>query len=356
MTDVRRSRSMILAAFIMVLTLAACGASGSGDGETGSPTSDGRPGAAGTESTGPLSSLKIATIFSGKVTDADFTQLGLLGLQAVEDQGATVTYAESVPVPDVEKVIRDYVADGNTVIWTHGSQFYDATVKVAADNPDVHFIAETEGQPTGLPDNVWTFDWQFHLGFYAMGVLAAKLSHTGKIGYVGGLSLPFSNAEVHAMKQAIADLDATAHVDPVWTGDFNDPAKARQISTRLIDDGADVIVGSLNNGAVGMFQAAEAANGTVWVTAKYTDKSSLDTGGHYAGTVLYDFTRPLEDVLSRILGGEGSGYYAVNFSTGVTISMPDTIPADIRDAVTDTMHQVDDGSITVVRDTSKAGG
>ncbi|HET8589271.1 MAG TPA: BMP family protein [Nakamurella sp.] len=305
-----------------------------------------------------LSSVKIAAVFSGPVTDADYNQLGLLALQAAEKQGATTTYTESVAVPDAERVIREYVADGNTVVWTHGSQFYDATAKVAKDNPDVHFIAEFDGHPDGQPDNVWIFDRQFHLGFYAIGVLASKLSKSGKVGYVGGLSLPFSYSEVHAMQQAIKDTGASTTINAVWTGDFNDPTKAQQISTQLINDGADVIVGSLNNGAVGTFKAAEAASGTnVWVTAKYTDKSSLDSGGgHYAGTVLYDFAKPLGDVLGKIVGGEGTGYYPLGFTTGVTIQMSDDVPADVQQAVSDTMAKVDDGSIKVTLDTSKIGG
>lgn len=302
-----------------------------------------------------MASVKIAALFSGPVTDADYNQLGLLGLQAAEKEGAKTTYTESVPVPDAERVIREYVADGNTVVWTHGSQFYDATAKVAADNPDVNFIAEFDGHPEGQPANVWIFDRQFHLGFYAIGVLAAKLSQTGKIGYVGGLSLPFSYSEVHAMNQAITDLSSSTTIKPVWTGDFNDPTKAQQISTQLINDGADVIVGSLNNGAVGTFKAAEAASSKVWVTAKYTDKSSLDSGGNYAGTVLYDFTKPLGDVLTKVLAGETTGYYPLGFSTGVTISMPDDVPGDVRDAVTDTMKKIEDGTITVKLDTGKVG-
>lgn len=313
----------------------------------------------GDDTTADLSGLKIAAIFSGPVTDADYNQLGYLALQAAEKAGAQTTYTESTAVPDAERVLREYVADGNNVIWTHGSQFYDATAKVAADNPDVTFIGEFDGNPTDLPANVWTFDRQFHLGFYAIGVLASRLSTTGKVGYVGGLSLPFSYAEVHAMQQAISDTGASTTLTPVWTTDFNDPTKAQQISTQLINDGADVIVGSLNNGAVGTFKAAEAASTAdkkIWVTAKYTDKSSLDSGGNYAGTVLYDFTQPLIDVLNKIVGKTTTGYYPLGFSTGVTISMPDTVPADIRAAVTDTMSKVDDGTITVKLDTSKIGG
>jgi basic membrane protein A len=332
----------------------------SGSGDTSAPGTSGGAGQGSQTggSTADLSGVKIAAVFSGPVTDADYNQLGLLALQSAEKQGAAITYTESVAVPDAERVIREYVADGNTVVWTHGSQFYDATAKVAKDNPDVHFIAEFDGHPDGQPANVWIFDRQFHLGFYAIGVLAAKLSKSGKVGYVGGLSLPFSYSEVHAMQQAIKDTGASTTINAVWTGDFNDPTKAQQISTQLINDGADVIVGSLNNGAVGTFKAAEGASGkTVWVTAKYTDKSSLDAkGGHYAGTVLYDFAKPLGDVLGKIVGGEGTGYYALGFTTGVTIQMADDVPADVQQAVTDTMTKVDDGSIKVALDTSKIGG
>lgn len=346
------------------LVISACssstddGAASATDSQTGtsSAASSDSQGAAGA---GDFSSVKIAAIFSGPVTDADYNQLGYLALQAAEKAGAETTYSESTPVPDTERVLREYVADGNNVIWTHGSQFYDATAKVAADNPDVTFIGEFDGHPEGLPANVWTFDRQFHLGFYAIGVLASKLSTSGKVGYVGGLSLPFSYAEVHAMQQAIADAGASTTLNPVWTTDFNDPTKAQQISTQLINDGADVIVGSLNNGAVGTFKAAEAASTAekkIWVTAKYTDKSSLDSGGNYAGTVLYDFTKPLVDVLTQITAKTTTGYYPLGFSTGVTISMPDTVPAEVRDAVTETMSKVDDGTITVKLDTSKIGG
>ena len=359
MTRHRRFSLFTAVAAALVLIVSACSSSGSGtegSGSQGQPATSGSGSAGGAGSSSDLSSVKIAAIFSGPVTDADYNQLGLLALQDAEKKGATTTYTESVAVPDAERVIREYVADGNTVVWTHGSQFYDATAKVAKDNPDVHFIAEFDGHPDGQPDNVWIFDRQFHLGFYAIGVLASELSKSGKIGYVGGLSLPFSYSEVHAMQQAIDDTKSQATINAVWTGDFNDPTKAQQISTQLIGDGADVIVGSLNNGAVGTFKAAEAATGDVWVTAKYTDKSSLDSGGNYAGTVLYDFTGPLDDVLGKISGGEGSGYYALGFATGVTIDMADDVPADVQKAVQDTMDKVDDGTITVKLDTSKVGG
>src|SRR5690349_16928080 len=152
----------------MLMTVTACG------GDSG--------GSAGGSSEGGGDAPKIAAVFSGVTTDADYTFLGLQALQSAEKEfGAQTTYSESVAVPDAERVIREYIADGNTVVWTHGSQFYDATVKVAKETPDVTFIAEQDTQPADVPKNVWVLDRNFHLAFYPLGVLAAASTKSGKI-------------------------------------------------------------------------------------------------------------------------------------------------------------------------------
>lgn len=330
---------LIALAAWLALTLTGCG------GEAAETTGEAGPATGGAAG-------RIAAVFSGPVTDADYNALGLLALQAAEEQGAEIAYSESVAVPDAERVIQEYVADGFDVVWTHGSQFYEATATVASDSPDTTFIGEFDGEPEGQPDNVWVMDRNFHLGFYAVGVLASELSDSGTIGYVGGLSLPFSYSEVHAMRQAISDAGADATINAVWTGDFNDPAQAEQITSQLLSQGADVIVGSLNLGAVGIFQALEdSPQGETWATAKYTDKSELG-GAHYAGSVIYDFTKPLTDVLASIAGGERSGYYALGFDTGVEIQPGENVPSEVQSVVSETVAGIQDGSITVERDTS----
>lgn len=317
------------------LMLSACGGGGDAGGSAGGGNGGG--------------TARIAAVFSGSTTDADYNALGLLALEAAQEDGAETAYSETVAVPDAERVIREYVADGYTVIWTHGSQFYEATAKVAAENPDVTFIGEFDGEPPNQPDNVWVIDRNFHVAFYPIGVLASELSATGKIGYVGGLSLPFSYSEVHAMEQALADRQSDATITPVWTGDFNDPAKAQQITTQLLSQGADVIVGSLNLGAVGTFQAVQTRpEGEVWVTAKYTDKSQFGEG-RYAGSAIYDFVQPLSDVLDRISSGETSGYYPMGFDTGVEIQVSDAVPAEVRAEVEKVVAEIVDGTVTVER-------
>ena len=343
----RQPRMLVAALVSLLLVLTACG--GGGEDDAGGDTGGGDKAKGGGEA------QRIAAVFSGSTTDADYNSLRLLALQQAEKDGAEITFSESVAVPDVERVIQEYLAEDYDVIWTHGSQFFEATAKLAGENPDVTFIGEFDGKPENQGENVWVVDRNFHVGFYAIGVLVSKLSKTGNVGYVGGLSLPFSYSEVHAMEQAIKDTGASTKIQPVWTGDFNDPAKAQQISTQLINRGADVIVGSLNLGAVGTFQAAKKKPaGEAWVTAKYTDKSQFGAE-HYAGSVIYDFKKPLTDVLTKISDGEKTGYYPIGFETGVDIQVADAVPADAKTAVEETVTKIKDGSVKVERDVSKIG-
>lgn len=318
----------------LLLTVTACGGDGGGGG-----------GGGGTGDEAP----RIAAVFSGTTTDADYTFLGLQALEAAEERfGAEVTYSESVAVPDAQRVLREYVADGHTVIWTHGSQFYDATVAVAQEAPDVIFIAEQDTEPESVPENVWVLDRNFHLAFYPLGVLAAATTQTQQIAYLGGVTLPFSYSEVHAVEQALADVGSTATLTPVWTGDLNDPTRGQQFTSQLMAGGADVILGSLNLGMVGAFEAVK-ADPNVRITAKYTDKSSL-APDNYLTAVLYDFSVMLEEILTQVEQGETGGYLGMTFEQGISLQPPANVDQAVVDQVNQVIEGLTSGEIEVERD------
>ncbi|RFU18969.1 BMP family protein [Geodermatophilus marinus] len=321
----------------LALSLTACGDDGGGGSAGGGGGGDGE-------------APRIAAVFSGTTTDADYTFLGLQALeQAEEDHGAETTYSESVLVPDAERVLREYVADGYTVIWTHGSQFYDATVAVAQEAPDVVFIAEQDTEPADVPDNVWVLDRNFHLAFYPLGVLASAASQSGRIAYLGGVTLPFSYSEVHAVEQALADTGSTATLTSVWTGDFNDPTRAQQFTSQLLADGNDVVLTSLNLGVVGAFEAVGDAPAGALMTAKYTDKSNL-APEHYLTSVLYDFEVMLDEILTSIEDGETGGYLGMSYEQGIALQTPQNVDQAVIDQVDQVVEQLAAGEIEVERD------
>lgn len=311
------------------------------------------PAATPTPAPAETSQLKLAAIFPGVITDADYNTLGYIAITAVQaDLGVDVAYSENVPVPDVERVMREYIDDGYNVIFTHGGQFFTQTQDLAVQFPDLYFIAEFDASPDNAPPNLWVIDRNFHVGFYPLGALAAKQSKTGKIGYLGGLTLPFSYAEVHAIQQAIADLGLDVELTPVWVGDFNDPTKARELAGAMMADDVDVIIGSLNLGMFGLFEAVKSEGGQTWATAKYTDKSSY-APDNYITSVLYDFAGPLKEIVTKIQAGESGGYYPLGFDTGVALQFPlKNVSPEISTEIQQLVSEVEAGNVTVVKDTT----
>lgn len=295
--------------------------------------------------------IKLAVVLPGVITDADYNSLAYIALTAAkEDMGIETAYSESVAVPDVERVMREYVDNGFNLIWTHGGQFITQTQKLAGEFKDVTFIGEGDAAVKDMPENMWMIDRNFHIGFYAIGVLAAKASKTGKIGYIAGQTLPFSYAEVHAMQQAIQDQNLKVDLKTVWSGDFNDPTKGRQVADAMIADGIDVLVCSLNLGAMGVFEAVKAQPGKALVIAKYIDKSKYAPDA-YITALLYDFKGPLKEIITKVQNGEKGQYYPLGFQTGVALQTPLTnVSPEVGTDVTKIIDDIKAGKIEVKKD------
>ncbi|MCX6029485.1 MAG: BMP family protein [Chloroflexi bacterium] len=340
----RKQLSTLVVLVVILAMIAACAA------PTPTPAPTAVPKAAA-PTAAPAKVYKLAAVLPGVITDADYNTLGYIAATAVQAElGVKMGYSESVAVPDVERVMREYVDAGYNIIWTHGSQFISQTKNVAKAFPDVTFIGETDAPDPEAPANLWIIDRNFQTGFYALGVLAAKQTKTGKIGYLGGQTLGFSYAEVRAIQQAMKDTGSTATLKTVWAGDFNDPTKARQIADAMIAEGSDVIIGSLNLGMFGLFEAVKAGSGTVLVTAKYTDKSSY-APKNCITSLLYDFAGPLKTIVKRIQAGEKGSYYPLGFDTGVALQLPlKNVSDDVNKAAAQAIDDVKSGKIKVVKD------
>jgi basic membrane protein A len=257
-------------------------------------------------------------------------------------------------VPDIDRVMREYVDQGFNIIWTHGSQFLNQTLELAKTTPKVTFIAEGDSDVANPPANFWLIDRNFHVGYYAIGAIAAKATKSGKIGYIGGQTLPFSYAEVHAIEQAIKDLNVKVEFKKVWSGDFNDPTKGRQLADAMIAEGIDVIVCSLNLGIFGVFEAAKAkGEGNVLVTAKYIDKTNF-APKNYITSLLYDFKGPMKEIVGRIQKGEKGAYYPLGFATGVDVQFPLlNVSKDLEATIKTLVADVKSGKIKVVKNIEK---
>lgn len=297
--------------------------------------------------------FKLATVMPGSIQDADYNTIGYIATQEVgKEYSVESAYSEKVAVPDSERVMKEYISDGYNVIWVHGAQFNGSALKLADENPNVTFIIEVDSKPADadMKPNVWYFHRNFHRGFYVLGALAALKTKTGKIGYIGGVALPFTNGEINAVKQAIADLGSNAKLNYVFTGDFNDPLKARQAAEGLISQGVDIILSSLNLGNYGIYNALSEAKEPVYITVKYTDKKD-QTPQNYLTADLFDFKVPLRAVLGKVLNGEKGGFLMLEYGEGQAryAQFPiNNVSEEINNKVKQIAEDVASGKIQVI--------
>ncbi|MCS6843950.1 MAG: hypothetical protein NZ528_06445, partial [Caldilineales bacterium] len=83
------------------------------------PATGAQPPQAEAQPTVPAKTYKLAALFPGVITDADYNTLGYIGVTEVGKKlGIETAYSERVAVPDVERAMREYIADGYNIIFT----------------------------------------------------------------------------------------------------------------------------------------------------------------------------------------------------------------------------------------------
>lgn len=295
---------------------------------------------------------KLAALFPGSIQDADYNTLGYMTTEKVgEEYGIEIAYSEQIAVPDVERVMKEYIDGGYNIIWIHGSQFNGAALEIGDEFPDVSFIIEVDAAPDELKPNFWYMDRNFYTGFYMLGAVAALTTETGKIGYVGGLELPFTRGELNAIQQALDDLGSTAKINYSFVGDFNDPVKARTTAESLIGVGCDVLLSSLNLGNYGLFTAVEKADSKVFLTTKYTDKQE-HAPENYLTTDLFNFDVPLLDIVGKVIAGEKGGAMDLEYGkekARYTQFPVNHVSEEINQQLMKIADDVESGKITVIK-------
>src|SRR6201998_4760196 len=137
--------------------------------------------------------LKVGFIYLGPVGDFGWTYQHELARQAlVKEFGDKIetTYLENVSEgPDAERSIEQLVRAGNKLIFTTSFGYMDPTLKVAKQYTNVHFEHATRYKRN---PNMSTYSAKWYQGRYIQGLIAAKMSKTGVLGYIGSLPTPQS--------------------------------------------------------------------------------------------------------------------------------------------------------------------
>ncbi len=185
--------------------------------------------------------LKIGFIYVGPVGDHGWSYQHDVGRKAIEAAfpgKVETTIIENVKEEDSERPIEQLARTGHKLIFTTSFGFMDPTLKVAKKYPDVKFEHATGFK---RDKNVSTYAAKFHEGRYIIGQIAARMSKTGTIGYVGAFPIPEVVSGINAYTLGAQSVNPNIKIRIVWVNSWFDPGKEADAAKALLDSGVDVI-------------------------------------------------------------------------------------------------------------------
>jgi basic membrane protein A len=157
-----------------------------------------------------------------------------------------------------EQVLRKFAKDGYSPVMTVGFAWATALGKIADEFPNTKFgiIDMVVDKP-----NVQSIVFKEQESSFLVGALAAMVSKTGKVGFVGGMDIPliskFECGYAQGVKYASDGKDEVfANMTGTTPAAWNDPVKGGELAKSQIDRGADVVYAAAGSTGQGVLKAA----------------------------------------------------------------------------------------------------
>jgi basic membrane protein A len=254
---------LMLSLILILASLTACSSSNepakdtSGNGTTPTETAGEETPAEEPDTSEPI---RVAQVLEGPISDMSWNATAYNGLLKIEALGAEISYQESVPAASVAESVRTYASEGYNVVYMTTNTFQDGGLEVAKDFPDVQFLICNGNEAT---DNFLAFQIADEEQGFLMGAVAALLSETGKVGFVGGSEIaPIIKGEkgfIQGVEYVNTTYGKNIEVVTAKTGSMEDTNKAKETAMAMIESGADVVAPMANQASSGVMQAAEEA-------------------------------------------------------------------------------------------------
>jgi len=315
---------------------------------------------------------------TGGIDDKSFNTTQWAGVQrAVTDLGIEAQFIQSDEASQYEPNLTEFASQGYDLTIAAGFFLGGDLAKVAAQYPDLMYSIVDYAYPDafGVPEGVVGHSecipsvmgqiFKTDQAAFLAGYLAAGITQTGKIGYFGGAKIPTVTIFGVGMQAGIEAYNAahgttvelvgwdSATGDGLFTNDFVDLTKGREMSETLFDEGVDIFagVGGLI-GAPGMDVARDRGGYGIWV----------DVDGYYLledaqdvllTSIMKNMDNSVYDVIEAAMTGEfdGCGVYVGDLANGGVGIAPfhdlaDMVSVALADEIEALKAQIIDGTIT----------
>jgi basic membrane protein A and related proteins len=236
--------------------------------------------------------LKIAFLTDGLFSDAGWGAFGYNAAQALQGKYSyIVDLKENVPIPKIEETLRDYAQKGYDLIISHGFEWGKPAVKVGKDYPETKFVIFTGLVNSSNVASIYPMQQE---GTYVLGALAATMSKTGIIGFVGGERYPNLINIYEGYRQGAQNVNPNVKVLVTYLDDWDNSTKGQKAAISQIDRGADFLLHVADTSGHGVIEAAKEKG--VYAFGAISDQNKLAPN-----TVLTSFVLDAEKAFDQII-------------------------------------------------------
>jgi basic membrane protein A len=246
--------------------------------------------------------LKIAFLTDGLFSDAGWGAFGYNAAQALQGKySSIVELKENVPIPKIEETLRDYAKAGYDLIISHGFEWGKPAVNVGKDYPATKFVIFTGLVNSSNVASIYPMQQE---GTYVLGALAATMSKTGTIGFVGGERYPNLINIYEGYRQGAQDVNPSVKVLVTYLDDWDNSTKGKKAAISQIDSGADFLLHVADTSGQGVIEAAKERG--IYAFGAISDQNKLAPDTVLTSFVL-DAEKAFDQIIKLIKTGNFSG-------------------------------------------------
>lgn len=270
----------------------------------------------------------IAFGYVGPTSDEGWTWTHEQGRQAVQQAfpKAKTIFVENIPYSaDASRTFRQFISEGAHMVITN-SNYGDFMYDVAKNAPETAFL---HCDDRTLTDNLGVFYPAHWYPSYLTGVAAGVMSKSNKLGYIASFPVPTSYAGSNAFLLGALSVKPDATLQVIVINSWFDPQASTQAARALIDNGADVLFGIMDE--PGYLQVAEQRDAKAVMlntdSRKYGPKA-------YVSSIMFDFRDfYVEQVKARLAGTWAPDQNLLPLTRGTDRdAWGETVPADAAKA------------------------
>lgn len=218
------------------------------------------------------SKLKVVLYLNGTLGDKSFFDSAARGVnQAVKELGIVGKVVEGGYDPAKWEPDLLQLSEGDWDIIIAGTwQLQEYLEKIAPNHPEKKFFTydTSVNYDNGNLGNVYSILYSQNEASFLAGALAAMITESDLplansdkvIGFLGGMDIPVINDFKVGFEEGAAYIDPAIKVLVTYAGAFSDPAKGKELTLAMIDQGADISFNVAGETGLGGIDAAKEKN------------------------------------------------------------------------------------------------